>query len=220
MRMKLLIVEDDFGLRRALKKGLIKLGYDVDVAVDGEEALDKFFEDKYQLIVLDLNLPKRDGFNVLSVIRAECKTIPVLILSARADVEDKITGLDFGANDYITKPFHFKELDARIRALLRRNFTSNTRLIHLTIGVLDTKLKHYKVNEAVVNLTNTEYQILEFIAIRSGQVVPVHQIISAVWGDDLTDDYVDTFKVHLSGLRKKLTIGLIKNARGRGYYVE
>ena len=120
--MKLLIIEDEESLQTALSKGFRKLEYTVDTASDGDEALEQFFSNTYALVVLDLNLPKLDGMEVLREIRIDNKDLPVLILSARSEVEDKIAGFDEGANDYLAKPFHFGELEARVRALLRRSF--------------------------------------------------------------------------------------------------
>lgn len=118
--MKILIAEDDEKLRSSLAEGLRLKGYAVDVAEDGARADEKAFCESYDLVILDLNLPKMDGFSVLENIRKEQRDVPVLILSARDGIEDKVKGLDLGANDYLTKPFHFAELDARIRSLLRR----------------------------------------------------------------------------------------------------
>ena len=128
--MKLLIVEDELQLQKALAKGFRKLGYTADAADDGEQALDLYFSNQYNLVILDLNLPKIDGLDVLREIRNENKEMPVLILSARNEVNDRINGLDTGANDYLVKPFHFGELEARVRALLRRDFkTAETVII-------------------------------------------------------------------------------------------
>lgn len=118
--MKILIVEDDEKLRNSLSEGLRSKGYAIDVAKDGESADEKAFCENDDIIILDLNLPKMDGFSVLKNLRKEKADVPVLILSARDGVEDKVKGLDLGANDYLTKPFHFAELDARLRSLLRR----------------------------------------------------------------------------------------------------
>jgi len=139
--IKLLVVEDEAALRGALARGFLKLGYAVDAAEDGEQALELYFSNQYNLVVLDLNLPVIDGLQLLAEIRAENKDIPVLILSARGEVGDKIAGLDLGANDYLAKPFHFRELEARVRALLRRDFkTADTVITHGDVR-LDTSLR-------------------------------------------------------------------------------
>ena len=139
--MKLLIIEDEESIQFALRKGFTKLGYTIDTASDGEEALDLYFSNTYSLILLDLNLPKLDGLEVLKEIRYDNKNLPVLILSARSEVEDKISGLDLGANDYVAKPFNFKELDARIRALLRRDFSTKDTTYECDDIRVDTSLK-------------------------------------------------------------------------------
>src|SRR5690606_19624254 len=123
MQVKLLIVDDELSLQKALCKGFAKLGYAVDAAADGEEALERYYSSFYDVIVLDLNLPKLDGIEVLKEIRKEDPETRIIILSARSEVEDKVLGLDLGANDYLAKPFHFRELEARVRALLRRDFS-------------------------------------------------------------------------------------------------
>ena len=129
--MRLLICEDEEDILSALVKGLRKLNYYVDAAQDGEEALERYYESDYDLIILDLNLPKLDGLEVLKEIRADNPDKKVLILSARSTLEDRVQGLDLGANDYLVKPFHFKELEARIRAILRTSYTDSTDIIKL-----------------------------------------------------------------------------------------
>ncbi|MCQ6557139.1 response regulator transcription factor [Paenibacillus mendelii] len=129
MVLKVLVVEDDLSLQKAIRAGLRKFGYAVDVASDGEEALRIVEVNEYDAIILDMNLPRIDGLDVLQEIRKNNQDIKVLILSARSEVEDKISGLDTGANDYMAKPFHFKELEARLRALLRRKFILTETLI-------------------------------------------------------------------------------------------
>jgi DNA-binding response OmpR family regulator len=217
--MKLLIVEDEAALQKALIKGFQKLDYTVDAADDGEQALELYFENKYNLIVLDLNLPKLDGLDVLKEIRNENKEIPVLILSARSEVTDKITGLDMGANDYLAKPFHFNELEARVRALLRRDFkTADTVIVNEDVR-LDTAMKKVFRNGGEVQLTKKEYGIFEYLMLNKGKVITVNEIIEAVWESD-ADIYSNAFKVHINALRKKLPEDFIRNAKGQGYYVE
>ncbi len=137
--MKILIVEDEMDLRNSLKKGLEKRGYSVDVASDGEAGLEKVFVNSYDLMILDLNLPRVDGLTVLDEIRKEDKLLKVLILSARTEVSERIKGLDGGANDYMVKPFHFDELEARVRSLLRRSFVQKDVIVKC--GTLE--LKHF-----------------------------------------------------------------------------
>lgn len=217
--MKLLIVEDEISILRALEKGFKKLGYAVDVAEDGEEALEKYYSFFYDLVVLDINLPKINGIGVLKEIRKENNRIKVILLSARSEVEDKVLGLDIGANDYITKPFHFKELDARIRALLRRSFTVRESTIISKDIKIDTALKKVYMGEKEVALTKKEYGIIEYLAMNKGSVISCEEIIEHVWESE-ADIFSNAFKVHLNSLRKKLLKDTIKNIRGQGYYVE
>jgi len=217
--MKLLIIEDEEKMQRILCKGFRRLNYTVDSAFDGDEALDMFFSNTYDLIILDLNLPRLDGMEVLREIRIEDKDIPVLILSARADVDDKIVGLDSGANDYIAKPFHFGELDARVRALLRRNFKTSDTVMEIGAAKIDMAAKKFFVSGEEINLTKKEYGIMECLFLRKGEAVASADLIGSIWESDAEDSF-NAFKVRLSALRKKLPAGLIKNARGYGYYVE
>ena len=217
--MKLLIVEDEKSLQTALVKGFRKLDYTVDLASDGEEALDLFFSNTYTLVVLDLNLPKLDGMEVLREIRLDNKDLPVLILSARSEVEDKIAGFDEGANDYLAKPFHFGELEARVRALLRRSFKTADTVIEIGTVRIDTAAKKLFVSDEEVSLTKKEYGILAYLCVHRGEAVSPTVLIEHIWESD-AEDVFNSFKVHLSKLRKKLPEHFIQNARGRGYYVE
>jgi len=217
--MKLLIVEDEMSLQTALCKGFRKLGYTVDAASDGEEAVELFYSNIYALVVLDLNLPKLDGLEVLKQVRIECNKIPVIILSARSAVEDKIVGLDEGANDYLAKPFHFMELEARVRALLRRNFKTSDTVIEIENVKIDTAVKKLFVCGEEINLAKKEYSIVEYLLLRKGEVIAPSELISHIWESD-SEDIFNSLKVHLSTLRKKLPADFIKNKRGQGYYVE
>jgi len=217
--MKILIVEDEELLQKALYKGFRKLEYTVDTASDGDEALDKYFSNTYDIIILDLNLPKLDGMEVLKEIRIENKEIPVIILSARSDVADKITGLDEGANDYLAKPFHFGELEARVRALLRRDFKTTDTVMEIGSVKIDTALKKVLSFGKEIVLTKKEYGILAYLFSRKGKAVSNTELIEHIWESDADDAY-NSLKVHLSTLRKKLPDGFIKHTRGHGYYVE
>ena len=219
MELKLLIVEDEHSLQKALTKGFRKLGYTVDAAGDGEVALEFYYSNQYNLIILDLNLPKLDGLDVLQEIRKENREIPVLILSARNEVHDKITGLDMGANDYLAKPFYFNELDARVRALLRRNFKTSPTVIICGEVRLDMSLKKAFYNDLEIPLTKKEYGIFEYLMLNGGRVISGEELIEAVWESD-ADSFTNAFKVHINAMRKKLPDNFIKNAKGLGYYVE
>ena len=217
--MKILIVEDESDLRKALAKGFQKSGYVIDSAGDGEEALEFYFCNQYNLVVLDLNLPKLDGLDVLREIRKENKEIPVLILSARNEVNDKINGLDMGANDYLAKPFHFNELEARARALLRRDFKTVPAVVVCGDVKLDTALKNALYNNIEISLTKKEYGIFEYLMLNKGRIISGEELIEAVWESD-ADSFTNAFKVHINAMRKKLPENFIKNAKGQGYYVE
>lgn len=169
--MKLLIIEDEPALQKALVKGFQRLEYAVEAAGDGEKALDLYFGNQYNLVILDLNLPILDGLEVLNEIRGENKEIPVIILSARSEVSDKITGLDKGANDYLAKPFHFEELEARVRALLRRNFKIADTVISCDDVKIDTALKKVFWYNSEVQLTKKEYGIFEYLMLHKGKVI-------------------------------------------------
>ena len=161
--MKLLIIEDEPDMRNALKKGFIKKGYLVDTAEDGEEGSYLALVNTYDVIVLDLNLPGKDGLEILQEIRDRSKTQRVIILSARSSVPDKITGLDMGANDYLAKPFDFMELEARVRSLARREMVQNDTKINIHNLVIDTVQKKVSYNGEKIELTLKEYAILEYL---------------------------------------------------------
>lgn len=161
--MKLLIIENEPDMRNALKKGFIKKGYLVDTAEDGEEGSYLALVNTYDVIVLDLNLPGKDGLEILQEIRDRSKTQRVIILSARSSVSDKITGLDMGANDYLAKPFDFMELEARVRSLARREMVQNDTKINIHNLVIDTVQKKVSYNGEKIELTPKEYAILEYL---------------------------------------------------------
>ena len=219
--MKLLLVEDEALLSAAVAKGLRKRGYAVDCAYDGAEALELYGVNEYDLMILDLNLPGVDGLEVLRRVRAGDAELRVLILSARSTVPDKIAGLDGGSNDYLTKPFDFAELEARIRALLRREV--RVKDVSLSLGALrvDTAAKRAHWGDAPVELTKKEYAILEYLMVHQNRVVPAEELIEHVW-DSRADPFSNAFRFHVSSLRKKLAAAsgredLIATLRGRGY---
>lgn len=221
--MKLLVVEDEEMLLNVISKGLKRCGYAVDQAEDGETALELFKTNEYDLIVLDLNLPKLDGMEVLRRIREANSSVKVLILSARSDIEDRILGLDDGANDYLVKPFDFLELEARIRCLLRQSIIMQDTVIKVKELIIDTKRKSAVINGKTLELTRKEYGILEYLVLNKNQMISAEVLIEHVW-DSETDLFSNTFKFHMSSLRKKIaeltTQELIKNSRGQGYIVE
>lgn len=218
--MKLLLVEDEEILSAALAQGLKKMNYAVDCAYDGEEALQLYEINEYDLMILDLNLPKISGLDVLRRIREKDGDFRVLILSARNTVEDKIRGLDLGSNDYLTKPFDFRELEARIRSLLRNRFL--VREVRLRCGgiTVDTGEKTVYIKEAALPFSNKEYAILEYLMLHQDRVVSLEEIIEHVW-DSNTDLFSNSFRVHMSSLRRKLEAAgfgeTLVTIRGQGY---
>ncbi|MDL2318650.1 response regulator transcription factor [Eubacteriales bacterium OttesenSCG-928-A19] len=217
--MKLLIIEDEETLRKALQKGFVKLGYAVDTASDGEAALEQYYSAAYDAIILDLNLPKLDGLSVLGEIRKDSPDAKVLILSARNEIDDRIIGLDQGANDYLGKPFAFRELEARVRALIRRAFTQGETCISHGTLTLDTALKKVCDARGEIALTRKEYGILEYLLRNRGTIVSAAALIEHVWEGEGDAGY-GSLRVHVGALRKKLPELSICNARGQGYYVE
>lgn len=221
--MKLLLVEDEELLSKTVAKGLRILGYSIDCAYDGEEALYLYELNQYDLMILDLNLPKLDGMEVLRRIRRQDEEFRILILSARDTLEDKIEGLDGGSNDYLTKPFEFKELEVRIRNLLRRNFT--TRNIVLNCGSLriDTAARRVWYKEHEVGLTRKEYALLEYLFVNTGQMVSAEELIEHAW-DSEADLFSNSFRFHIHSLRKKLDMvgakEYIITQRGQGYRLQ
>lgn len=221
--MKILVVEDDLSTQKAIRKSLVKFGYAVDTASDGEEALLLFEINSYDVVVLDLNLPKIDGIDVLREIRRNNQELGVLILSARSEVDDKILGLDTGANDYMGKPFHFKELEARLRALTRRKFIQvDAVLTHGKLRV-DTKQKSVFADNIKIDLTKKEYSILEYLMLHKNQPISAEELIEHIWNSE-ADLFSNSFKVHINSLRKKLFdvlsgTTIIKNTRGVGYFI-
>ncbi|MBZ9693460.1 response regulator transcription factor [Clostridium sp. M14] len=214
--MKILLVEDEQRLSQVIQKGLKKLCYAVDVAFDGEEALEMIEINFYDLIILDLNIPKINGLKVLEKTRETNNHIKILILSAKNTIEDKITGLDLGANDYLEKPFDFLELAARISNLLRWKFISENTIITCGVLKIDTASKSALLKDNVIQLTNKEYAILEYLALNMDRFVSTEEIIEHVWDSDV-DPFSNTFKYHIHSLKKKIGSDNIINARGRGY---
>lgn len=201
--MKVLIVEDERKLLRLLKEGLDLLGYVTDVAKDGEEALDLAYVECYDIIILDINLPKKDGFEVLRDIRQFNKEVNIIMLTARSDIDDRVKGLDYGANDYMTKPFDLKELDARMRSLLRRKSIQEETEITINGITFDTvkRLATYKGES--LGLTAKETGIIEYLFLNRDRYVSVEELMDHVW-DSNADDFSNTVRVHMSSLRKKI----------------
>mgnify|MGYP004535481719 FL=1 len=218
--MHLLVVEDERDLCQTIVRSLRRLAYSVDFCYDGEQALELLGVERYDLVLLDRNLPGRDGMTVLRTLRRTDRQTPVLILSARGEVHDKVAGLDAGANDYLAKPFHLAELEARIRSLTLRQFTQQDVL--LTCGALsfDTRARSASVGGQVLTLTRKETGILEYLMVHQGRPVSQEELMEHVW-DNSVDSFSNSIRVHISALRKKLRTALgydpIRNRIGEGY---
>lgn len=221
--MRILLVEDEKLLSDMVTKGLRNGGYAVDAVYDGEEALYQYEVNEYDLIVLDLNLPKVDGLDVLRKIRAADEKIKILILSARTKVEDRILGLDEGANDYLIKPFDFGELEARIRGLMRREFVQVPPTLNFRDLRVDTNAKKAVIGSTTVSLTRKEYGILEYLLLHKNQVISAEKLTEHVWDNDF-DPFSNTFRYHIHSLKKKLNMvsgtDYIKTVHGQGYIIE
>ena len=221
--MHILIIEDEEQLCRSMAEGLRMDGYETDTCFDGEEGLELCMTENYDLILLDLNLPGIDGLEILRQFRTFNTNTPVLILSARVQIQDKVEGLDLGANDYLTKPFHLDELAARIRSLTLRRFTQSD--IVLTCGKLsfDTKARIASVDSEALSLTRKETGILEYLMLNQGRPVSQEELIEHVW-DSSVNSFSNATRVHISSLRKKLRSALgydpIRNRIGEGYVME
>ena len=220
--MRLLVVEDERALCESIAKGLRLDGYEVDTVFDGEEAMDIISTDSYDLIILDLNLPGMDGLDILKNMRASDNETNVLILSARGGLNDKIEGLDSGANDYLCKPFHFEELEARVRSLTRRRTVQNNIVLECGEISLNTKTRTAFAKGEEVLLTRKELAILEYLILHQGRPVSQEELIEHVW-DSSVDSFSNSIRVHISALRKKIRTALgydpITNRVGQGYVI-
>ena len=221
--MRILYVEDERELSSAVCAGLRKCSYAVDAVFDGHEALDYYRTYEYDVIVLDLNLPDIDGLEVLRQIRQGDYKTKILILSARSAVDDRVKGLDMGANDYLTKPFDFLELEARIRTLSRIAYIQTVSTLTCRELTLNTATKEAACGAVKISLTKKEYAILEYMMLHKNQVVDAKQILDHAW-DSSADFFPDTLKYHIHAIKKKLaeaggSENLIKNVRGVGYMV-
>ncbi len=221
--MRILLVEDEKKLSASIVKGLTNAGYAVDAAYDGEEALYEYEVNEYDLILLDLNLPKKDGIDVLREIRKKDNKIKILILSARTKIDDRILGLDEGANDYLIKPFDFGELKARIRNLLRREFVQRPQDLTLNGLTVDTKSKRVLYQTQEIMLTRKEYGILEYLMLHKNQVISAETLTEHVWNNEF-NPFSNSFRYHIHSLKKKISaasgLDFIKTVWGQGYIIE
>ncbi len=218
--MRILLVEDEFRVAGFIAKGLREQAYAVDVAVDGEQGLYHASVHEYDLVILDVMVPVKDGYQVCRELRAAGFRKPILMLTARDAVDDRVAGLDSGANDYLTKPFDFKELLARLRALLRRSEGLRPQVLRIADLTLNTASHVATRSGRRVSLTAKEYALLEFLVMNEGRVVGREQISQHVW-DESFDPLSNVIDVYIKRLRTKLDTGvprrLIHTRRGEGY---
>ena len=220
--MRLLVIEDERDLCEDIAKKLRLSGYEVDTCVDGEAALELLAVERYDLVLLDLNLPKVDGMTVLRTLREHDQETGVLILSAHSEISDKVDGLDAGANDYLSKPFHLEELEARVRSLTRRRFVQQDVCLRCGGLMFDTRSRTSTAARQTLSLTRKESGILEYLLLNRGRPVSQEELIEHVW-DSSVDSFSNSIRVHISMLRKKLRAALgydpIRNKIGQGYEI-
>ena len=213
---RILIAEDEFRIASFLDKGLRANGFATAIVVDGHAAASAARDGDFDLMILDLGLPGRDGLDVLAGIRGRGERLPVIVLTAREAVPDRVAGLERGADDYVTKPFSFEELLARIRARLRDTGTGDATLLRAGDLVLDLRTRRASVGSRTVELTSREYGLLEVFLRHPDQVLSREQLLSQVWGYAF-DPGSNVVEVYVRYLRKKLGEGMIETVRGMGY---
>ena len=218
--MRVLVVEDEPGIAQFIRQGLREAGYAVDVAYDGEEGLDYAYVAAYDVLVLDILLPKLDGLDVLRALRARGVKTPVLLLTAKDTVEDRVRGLDVGADDYLVKPFAFPELVARLRALLRRPPLQIDPVLHLGDLAMDTARREVRRGGRLIELSPREFTLLEYLMRHPGHVLTRTQLAEHVWNFDFFNDS-NVVDVYIGYLRRKIDRGydrpLLQTVRGVGY---
>jgi heavy metal response regulator len=221
--MKILLVEDEKKVSQFLQKGLQEEGFVVDAAHDGEAGLSLAMEGFYDLIILDIYLPRLDGLEVLKRLRGGRIMTPVLLLTVRATIEDKVLGLDLGADDYLTKPFAFEELLARAKALMRRRADVDAAVLRVADVVLDPVRRTVSRHGKKVELTPKEFALLEYLMRNAGRVLTRTMIVEHVWNYDF-DSETNVIDVYMNYLRKKIDAGhetrLIHTVRGAGYVMK
>ena len=221
--MRILVVEDERALCETIVRSLRRLAYSVDPCYDGDTAIDLLGSERYDLVLLDLNLLGADVMTVLRTLRHTDRETRVLILSARSEVADKVEGLDAGANDYLAKPFHLEELEARIRSLTLRQFTQNDVVLHCGPLSFDARSRTATAAGQPLALTRKETGILEYLLLHRGRPVSQEELLEHVW-DNSVDNFSNSIRVHISALRKKLRAALgydpVRNRIGEGYLIE
>ena len=218
--MRLLVIEDDNTLRESLAAQLIESGFAVEQAADGKEGLYFALEYPIDLAIIDLGLPEMSGLEIIREVRKQGKSFPILILTARERWEDKVGGLDAGADDYVVKPFQFEEVIARVNALVRRSGGwASSEMIAGPVS-LDLSRQEVKVNDVAIELTSFEYKIIEYLMVRAGQVISKTELTERLYDQDFERDS-NVIEVFVGRLRKKLdpdnSIKPIETLRGRGY---
>ena len=217
--MRLLVVEDERDLAQTLRRALEEEEFAVDVAEDGEDALFKIREMPYDAVILDLMLPGLDGWTLLQTIRAAGIRTPVLVLTARDMIDDRVRGLNLGADDYLTKPFALAELIARIRAMIRRAYGNPVPTIELGELTIDTASRQVRRSGTPIDLTAREFAILELLTRSRGSVVARSTICEHIYNED-TDVLSNVVDVHVAALRRKLGPEVIRTRRGEGYIID
>lgn len=220
--MRILVVEDDVVILKGLESKLIASHYAVDTALDGATALELLFVNSYDAILLDVNLPDMSGFDICRTVRQENVGTPIIMVTARDEVLDKIAGLDNGADDYISKPFDYDELLARIRAVLRRNEGRAAPKLAFKDILVEPALFEVKVDGNILELTKKEYGILHFLLVSHPAPVSLEAIIDHVWNDDV-NPFTNAARVHIANLRKKIhavSTVRIETRKEVGYYLE
>ena len=221
--MRLLVAEDEKDMNRLITRALEKEGYGVDSCFDGEEAMDYLESAEYDGVILDIMMPKMDGHQVLKKLRARGSDLPILVLTARDSIADRVAGLDLGADDYLIKPFDFDELLARVRAMMRKRSGHKTSVITIGDLKIDTGSHEVTRGDRSIELSSREYSILEYMAMHPGQVLSREQIETHVWNFDYSggSNVVD---VYISYLRKKIdgkeNVKLIRTVWGTGWMIK
>lgn len=220
--MRILMIEDNTELALSVKEGLENIGFHVDTAYTGEDGEAKADINEYDCLLLDLNLPDKDGLLILKTLRDAGKDVPVIIMTARDEIEERAHGLDLGADDYVTKPFHLVELRARIQAAIRRYYGKTNPILNIGDLAVNPLTREASVRGQPVELLAKEFDILEYLAEKHPAVVSAEELVEHVYDEEF-DPFSSVLRVHISRLRKKLTQAagreLIQTMRGKGYYL-
>lgn len=216
---RILIAEDEHRIASFIEKGLQANGFSTTVTADGRDALDAADSDDFDLLILDVGLPRRDGFSVLRELRARGRRLPVIILTARRGVEDTVSGLDAGADDYVAKPFRFDELLARVRTRLREDYVAEQTVLQVGEAALDLRTRRLTIGARTLELTAREFAMAEMFFRHPGQVLSRAQLLSHIWGYDY-DPGSNVVEVYVRYLRQKVGEARITTVRGMGYRLE